>query len=516
MDTDRPTIATGSVAPGPVTSVIDEVNPPPAHLRTQVGWNFVAQAAPLAATACLTPYVVHRIGIERYGLWALLVSAVGILTSIDLGVGQSLLRFIAMHRGRGDDAAAARVAMLATVLLAALAAIVALAFWWFGPLALDWTHTPESLRPSGSLVLKWAGAVAGLALLNGVPIALLQAYGRYRTLAAIGVGTQLVNALLVVALLERSASLNSLLVAAVSASFASLLVSLGATFVELKRLTLAGWRQDLRELVAYGWRVQMSGLTALVNLELDAIVVAVFLPIRYVGYYSIGASIASGLRNLPIWGLPPMFADLAQHMGSGGEAGVARRYRALQRQWVRLLSGYLGPALAASPFLVIAWMGRAAWPAAMVALILTAGNAVNLLTGVTTGAVRAIGKPGLETRYGVVVMLTNVVLTIPAAIVFGMYGVVLATCIGQVVGSLYFLRCIRIGTPLGKVATLAGSRPGAAVVSAGAVVLLELGVSTVPVHGVVGLALAGLPPLVAWIVYGAATGMGRLVRGPVS
>jgi len=50
----------------------------------------------------LTPYIVNRLGVERYGIWALLTSLVGYIGFLDLGIGGSYVRYIAEYYTQKD------------------------------------------------------------------------------------------------------------------------------------------------------------------------------------------------------------------------------------------------------------------------------------------------------------------------------------------------------------------------------------------------------------------------------
>jgi O-antigen/teichoic acid export membrane protein len=68
--------------------------------------NTIASIAGRVVTALLwlaiTPYVLSRLGPERFGIWALFFAFNGYLTSFDLGIGSTMIRFVATGRASGD------------------------------------------------------------------------------------------------------------------------------------------------------------------------------------------------------------------------------------------------------------------------------------------------------------------------------------------------------------------------------------------------------------------------------
>jgi O-antigen/teichoic acid export membrane protein len=280
-------------------------------------------------------------------------------------------------------------------------------------------------------------------------------------------------------------------------------LALVAVATELSRPRRLMSRDEISSFWSYAWRMQVAGLTALVNLEADALVVALLLPVRYVAFYSLGATAATYIRNLPLWLLPPVAIRLFRAMGERGVLGAVDEFRTLHARWMGVIVGYSLVGLVSGGVGLVAWLGTRFWPAAVVCAVLTAGNGVNLMTAVMSNFARAIGRPGLEARYGTLVMGVNIALTIPAGLLFGMYGIVTATAVGQVVGSATFLAMLRssVSASLGRL--FAGLDVGRATLS----FIVATAIQRVVLATLRG---AGLPGLLA-SAFGAAAGLGVLV-----
>jgi O-antigen/teichoic acid export membrane protein len=97
-----------------------------------------------------------------------------------------------------------------------------------------------------------------------------------------------------------------------------------------------------------------------------------------------------------------------------------------------------------------AWLGRDLGPTIVVAVVLFFGYAINLSVGVMACLARAVGKPELESRVGLITMTVNLVLTYPFAKVAGMYGVIAATAVGHIVATAYLPGALKrsLGAPL--------------------------------------------------------------------
>ena len=90
------------------------------------------------------------------------------------------------------------------------------------------------------------------------------------------------------------------------------------------------------------------------------------------------------------------------------------------------------------------WLGERYELSGVVAVLLLACYMVHVgLTGMRTCYVRAVGRPGLETRYSLVWTVGNSLLTVPLALLGGVVGVVAATAVTGVVASAYFVMLCR-------------------------------------------------------------------------
>jgi O-antigen/teichoic acid export membrane protein len=150
---------------------------------------------------------------------------------------------------------------------------------------------------------------------------------------------------------------------------------------------------------------------------------------------------------------------------------------------------------AAVPFVVLAWVGPRFLLSGEVAVLLVLAYTVHItLTAIRTCLVRAIGRPGLETRYSWLATVLNVLMTAALAVPFGVLGVVLGSAFGLAAGSVYFVVLCR------RVVGVDESRlpPGWAMTTAFAVAVTvggELLVRTNGGYGAVHLLLACLPVL---------------------
>jgi O-antigen/teichoic acid export membrane protein len=72
------------------------------HIARNVLLNWFGTIANMAAGFFLSPFVLHRLGNVAFGLWVRAISGVGYLGLLDLGMQNSVLRFVSRGPTRKD------------------------------------------------------------------------------------------------------------------------------------------------------------------------------------------------------------------------------------------------------------------------------------------------------------------------------------------------------------------------------------------------------------------------------
>ena len=84
-------------------------------------------AAEVAVAFILTPYIIVKLGVAAYGIWSLMISVIGYMGLVDIGIRGSVGRYINHYLARDDERAVSEVVGTSTVVLSALAAVAGLA-----------------------------------------------------------------------------------------------------------------------------------------------------------------------------------------------------------------------------------------------------------------------------------------------------------------------------------------------------------------------------------------------------
>jgi O-antigen/teichoic acid export membrane protein len=471
----------------------------PPELAVRVGFNGLAQLAPVVVLLALTPLLLSRLGLDRFGIWSLALVALNTVRLLDGGIAASLARFYAIHAGRGEQADAGRLLVGSSLFLVLVGAALTLAMYPLAPAIVNVLDIPADLEGEATLVLRWVPALAALALMGEATSALLIGHSRFRPLAATTWTSAGAFAIAVILFVDH---LQALMVAT-AWRFMVLVV---ANLLSAARHVWIRWPflpslANAREVGKYSSWMQLSALTGFANTQLDALIIAAFLPVRFVGLYQIGMQVASAVRSLPLYAFPPLLTRLTTIFGLEGRDEAAVEFERLERRWLPAVLGYGVVGIAAIGFSVPVWLGDPYVLSGVVAAVLLAGYTVHVgLTGMRTCYVRAVGRPGLETRCSAAWTVVNVALTIPLLLLFEVVGVVAATAVAGMIASVYFVSLCRRDE---RLPTILPERSWWLLVTAAAALTVAGELAIVyytDFHGFLALALTGIPALAGWAI----------------
>ncbi len=411
----------------------------------------------------VTPYLLGTLGLEAYGLWALLnrLGRYGMLT--DFGLGPSITRHVAQYAARDDSFSVRATTTIGVLYWLAVSGFIIGAAYLAGPWLLRGIALSPALRSEAPLLLVLVVGAWVLSLtLWGTMSATLNGLGLLRMTAAIGAAGTLAFAASAVLLLLAGAGIHGLVAAAyvqtavvASAGYALLRRTLGASLVN----PLAIPRSLYGEIVRFGGWVQVATIGSLIVDDAPAVVLGFLVGVQAVALFDIGTRLARVVRNLA-YNFNSAFLPMISAVHAEDGVKRASRVFAGANRFMGLVSfASTGLVIATAPLLLQAWLGRGFEGARSVITIVDVLAVVYLIesiTGVAITAIRGTGKPWLGAWYSAAYALAVVGLSLALTPHFGLGGVLAALVAGSAFASAAFFAA---GA---KSAELAGSLGAAA------------------------------------------------------
>jgi O-antigen/teichoic acid export membrane protein len=404
--------------------------------------NTAAQSLPVVTTFVfgfiLAPIMLSRLGLAQFGVWAVTGALAQYARLLDLGITNSVARFVALYDAEGNRKAIEETIGIGVLASTAAGIITLIAAVVFAPVVQD----VLGVIPVGEMrvvLVSAAGITAAYlvaAVVSAVPVGLRQMVPPNFAATAGNV----VNFVASIVALVLSTSLQVYALANLGAAIVGLLLAIFALlWVWAKPIMRRPSRGHARTIVSFGVKSQLVTLADLVNVQTDKLIIAAMLGPRTAGTYEIANRVVSGVFSLGVLTIsaliPTATADLVRR---GRE--VIKEY--LERYTVRSLAIALplfGAVCVSAPYLLQAWLNEIPHESIQIICLLSFSFAVNMTTGVAMTLVVSDGHPGLVAQTATLLVVLNVTATLIAAPIFGLWGVLVATVVAQVIASGIFL-----------------------------------------------------------------------------
>lgn len=400
-------------------------------------WNLSVGGWGLLLALFSTPYVVHRLGPESYGIYALLGVLLAYLAFSELGLGRAVERHGAKALGCGEPERLRTYFETALWLQCGVAVVLGTLLAIAGPLALGFFKIPEDHLADATLALRVIALGFAVNLLLGTAQAPLRAHQAFATLGRIGLVSQTLLTGLVVGAVTFRPTVVAVVSALALASVLRLVLTLAVTMQRIGGLRFTFDRSSLKDLLTFGGWLTASSVLSPVLGHAEKLLLGALVGASALTYYMVP------FRALSHFGLVSgalsraLFPRLSTLEGQGRRASMwHNNVRATSLLGWILLPPFALLAISGQTLLTL-WMGAdfAAKAAPLLPLLLV-GAFINLLAWNAVALIQAQGRPVLVTR----AYALEACLYLPLAWLlmgrFGLLGAALAWCSRAVLDSV--------------------------------------------------------------------------------
>jgi O-antigen/teichoic acid export membrane protein len=406
----------------------------------------------------LVPFTLHRVGAAGYGTWSILGTIIGLGWLLDLGVGSSVTKYIAEHRGRGDASQIRRVLNTSCAVYLLIAAIAVGLLWLFS------TEIVKALfrgpaAPSVATVLSlwlWVLPIVAADLLAKPFISVINGFQRMDLSNVLLFGTNVCNALLTVIFLCAGAKLKGLVWAAVITAILNLAVSVGMVRFLLPSIVANPFGADLataRTICSLSLALYSGSIMTTIQGQAEKLYLARFAGVVPVGWYNMASEAASKVRRMPDLLLGPVMAASSELDATNESSKISQlNFRAHKYLAVTAIPLVVYTVIAAKDLMTV-WLGPSFAFIAFPFALLVIGNLFPQMGSPTFFVLvgRGIVRPGVYSA--LISSVLNVVLSLFFIERWGFIGAAWGTVIPMVIGTVYFFwACNRyLETPIYKV-----------------------------------------------------------------
>ena len=414
-------------------------------------WNAVGRAATVAVGLFLTPYILGRVGQERFGLWALANLLIGYLSLADLGIQSSLVRQIAHAEPEQNPTKLSQI--VSTSFFFYLGA-----FLLFGPFSIGlgpWlvqvlrrvniSALPDSMVEEGIFVVTFVSATLFLSIAVAVFTSILPGLQRMDRANQLVIVTSVANLVAAVFVLEKGWGVPGLVAGILGVKVISSVFHyyVARRLCPYLRLSMRHVRWSVwKELFSFGWRIQVARVLELLTFGFDRLFLSLFGGVAALGRYQPAVQVATHARILPhllVSAALPYASELSAR-------GDRKTLIALYIEGTLFLSfasyAILGFIALSAPLLTSAWLGPGFADVALWIRIFCVGYLVTAPLSLGGLLSQAIGRPGLQARSALLGTVLTLVLSPAGLWIGGMTGLATGATLAVVCSGIWFFWAI--------------------------------------------------------------------------
>ena len=165
--------------------------------------NWAGLATNIAVGFFLSPFILHHLGDEAFGLWILIFSLTGYYGIFDFGIRSSLIRYVSKFQATGEKEQLARVVNTSLFVYSSIGAMLLLPTV-LGQIYVDrFFHIPPSFLRDAQILVAMVGYSVALGFPLGISGGILEGLQKFYLINGTNIVATLVRAILIVYVLRR-------------------------------------------------------------------------------------------------------------------------------------------------------------------------------------------------------------------------------------------------------------------------------------------------------------------------
>jgi O-antigen/teichoic acid export membrane protein len=392
-------------------------------------FNIVGFLYPLVLTIVLTPVILHYIGTEEYGIFALATVLVSFLALIDFGMAPVVVRFLSASLATSDHAEARSVVSTGIFFFSAVGLVGAAVATVCGVLLVPriLTLSPE-LDDTAAFVMSVAGVGFFFSMLL-IPVgAISGALQRYDVLAKARLVSTSVGAGATVVILWLGFGLRGLIiVTALQPALMLMLLARGRRLLPTVRLRPAWHPALLRNMLSFSTYSFASQLAGSLLFQFDKLVLGAMTNVSLVTYYVVPGNLAQRLHG-GVSRLVGIALPVSTDLHARGEKEALQRFYVRATRVVALVTVSLAlPVFIFSREILFEWVGPefATTSFGTLRLLILTYLALSL-TALPYFLTLGFGRPQVSAVFNVLTAVINLVLIVILIPRYGLIGAAVA------------------------------------------------------------------------------------------
>jgi len=411
-------------------------------LFKNVGSSWFALGLNISVGIFISPYIIHHLGDDAYGLWVLIFSITGYYGLFDLGIRSSIVRYVATYSATHNREELNRLISTALFTYSGIGAIAIL-------ITLTGSFYVNSIfriSPDFLHTARWLFLVVGSAVALGFPVGVfggvLEGLQRFYLLNFTSMGASIMRAASIVIAIRHGYGLLAVAVITVSMPLISGFVNAAVVLSILPlRLSIKNFNRDsVRRIATYSSSTFIIIVAARLRFKTDAMVIGKFIGAAAITYFTIGSRLVDYTGDV-VNGLAQVFVPMSSKSDATGDlAGLKKILIAGNRACALIVFPITASLIILGKSVIEVWVGAryiaTSYPVLLILLIPTATMLAQSACG------RILFGMAKHRTLALAVLLegtTNLILSIVLVRRFGILGDAVGTALPLLCTTLFFL-----------------------------------------------------------------------------
>lgn len=404
-------------------------------------YNIIGRFWSMGITLAMTPYIVGHLGLERFGVWALVSVVTGYFGLFDFGVGGAFVKYIAEFHAKREYGKINHTINAGFALYAVFTVCIVLVYHIFSAPILDFLKIPAGLREEANFVFMASIALFGISNAMGSFGAVQTGLQRMDISNILAISLSFPNIAGTVFVLERGYGLKGLIINnffIFTLACISNVIIAKRIFPYLRFNPAAFDTGTFMKLMKFGFRMQIAKISGFVANQTDKIMVSYFLSLGMVSFFQLGNTIVEYAMSVSVLLISALIPAFSQMEALGRREKLEDSYLRSTKYLSFFVVPLFGFIFATAPNIMRFWMGEGYGQTVGIIRILSVAWLVNAIAQVGASAAIAIDKPKIMSTSAVITVTLNIALSLAFIKTFGFLGVAWGTAIAVNIGTAYF------------------------------------------------------------------------------
>lgn len=390
-----------------------------------------------------TPFMISCLGDSQYGIFSLANSLISFVTLLDLGFGQTLVRYISKEKAIGNKEEEHRLNGLFIkiyTLIAIVAMVVGICIIVIYPQLASRTFTKEEVHLFQIVFIILLVNVT-VSFPMSVFSATLNAYEEFFALKLANFMMSVCKYSMMFLLLFLGRKLIAIAITTVIASLCMQLFYMIYAIKKTKiKFAFSKVDTDLtKDVMKFSFYIFLNLIIDFLYSNTDRLILGVVAGTVSVSIYSIGVYFSGYFTELSSAMSGVFLPQIVNYYEKDKKAEISALFNKVGRLQMMLLFLVLGGYLCLGKEFVFLWCGNTYKDSYLIGLIIMLPSIVPLTQNIGISVIRAMNIHKYRSYMYIVIAVLNVAISIPLAIKYGGIGSAIGTGMSTVLGQIFFM-----------------------------------------------------------------------------